>query len=136
MPLDVQVVSPERVLYEGVADMVVCRPEGGDVAFLPGHVPFLGALDVGAVRVILNAEASGVQGGEVAFAVHGGFVEVSNDHVTVLSDLAEAKDQIDVARAEKARTTAEQALATDPEDEAAQAALARATTRVHVATEL
>ncbi len=135
MPLDVQVVSPERVLYEGVADMVVCRPEGGDVAFLPGHVPFLGALDVGAVRVILNADAN-EGAGEVAFAVHGGFVEVSNDHVTVLSDLAEAKDQIDVARAEKAKTTAEAALATDPEDDAAQTALARATTRVHVATEL
>ncbi|MET0420073.1 MAG: ATP synthase F1 subunit epsilon [Acidimicrobiia bacterium] len=139
MPLDVQVVSPERVLFEGVADMVVCRPADGDIAFLPGHVPYLGALDVGAVRVILNPEAaqsSGQGAGEVAFAVHGGFVEVSNDHVTVLSDLAEAKDQIDVARAQQAKASAEAALAANPEDEAAQAALDRATTRVHVATEL
>jgi F-type H+-transporting ATPase subunit epsilon len=137
VPLDVQVVSPERVLFEGVADMVVCRPADGDVAFLPGHVPFLGALSVGVVRVILASEGGTHAGdGEVAFAVHGGFVEVSDDHVTVLSDLAEAKDQIDIARAEQAKARAEEALAREPEDEAAQAELARATTRLHVATEL
>ena len=42
--LPVQVVSPERVLYSGDAEMVVCRTSDGEIAFLPGHVPFLGAL--------------------------------------------------------------------------------------------
>lgn len=127
MPLEVQVVSPERVLYEGEADMVVCRPADGDIAFLPGHVPFLGALGDDPVRILL------VGGGEQAFAVHGGFVEVSNDHVTVLSDLAEAKEQIDVERARVALARAEEALGRDAEDEAAQADLARAETRLRVA---
>jgi len=127
MPLDVQVVSPERVLYEGEADMVVCRPADGDIAFLPGHVPFLGALGIDPVRILL------VGGGEQAFAVHGGFVEVSNDHVTVLSDLAEAKEQIDVERARVALARAEEALGRDAEDEAAQADLRRAETRIRVA---
>ena len=130
MPLEVQVVSPERVLYEGEADMVVCRPADGDIAFLPGHVPFLGALGIDPVRILLPG------GGEVAFAVHGGFVEVSNDHVVVLSDLAEQKDQIDVGRAQAAKAGAEEALGRDADDEAAQADLKRADTRILVATEL
>ena len=130
MPLEVQVVSPERVLYEGEADMVVCRPADGDIAFLPGHVPFLGALGDDPVRILL------VGGGEQAFAVHGGFVEMSNDRVTVLSDLAEAKEQIDVPRAQQAKAHAEEALGRDADDAAAQAQLARAEVRIHVATEL
>jgi len=130
LPLAVQVVSPERVLYEGEADMVVCRPADGDIAFLPGHVPFLGALGDDPVRILL------VGGGEQAFAVHGGFVEMSNDRVTVLSDLAEAKEQIDVPRAQQAKARAEEALARDADDAVAQAELARADTRIHVATDL
>jgi F-type H+-transporting ATPase subunit epsilon len=130
MPLEVQVVSPERVLYEGEADMVVCRPADGDIAFLPGHVPFLGALGIDPVRILL------VGGGEEAFAVHGGFVEVNNDHVTVLSDLAEGRDQIDVGRAQAAKARAEEALGRDPDDEAARVELQRADTRILVATDL
>jgi F-type H+-transporting ATPase subunit epsilon len=130
LPLEVQVVSPERVLFEGEADMVVCRPSDGDIAFLPGHVPFLGALGIDPVRILL------VDGGEQDFAVHRGFVEISNDRVTVLSDLAEATEHIDVARAEQARARAEEQLASDPDDAEAHAALQRARTRLLVATEL
>ena len=72
-------------------------------------------------------------GAETAVAVHGGFVEVSNDHVVVLSDLAELKEQIDVPRAEAAKRAAEEILARDPENEEAPAALARAETRIKVA---
>ena len=55
--MEVQVVSPERVLYEGDAEMVVCRTEEGDIAFLPGHAPFLGALGTAMVRIIRNTSA-------------------------------------------------------------------------------
>ncbi len=127
MSLDVQVVSPEQLLFEAEADMVVCRTTDGDIAFLTGHVPFLGALGVGQVRVKL------ADGSERALAVHGGFVEVSHDHVVVLSDVAEMADQIDVVRAELARTRAEAVLAGDPEDEDARAALTRANARLEVA---
>jgi F-type H+-transporting ATPase subunit epsilon len=65
--------------------------------------------------------------------VHGGFVEVAKDRVIVLSDVAELADQIDVARAERARQRAEEQLGADPDDEDAQAALLRATTRLEVA---
>jgi F-type H+-transporting ATPase subunit epsilon len=127
VPLTVDVVSPERVLYTGEADMLVCRTTDGEIAFLPGHVPFLGALGIGVVRSLLPER------GEQAVAVHGGFVEVSNDRVIVLSDVAELAEQIDVERARRAKQRAEERLAADPEDEEAQAALLRAETRLEVA---
>ena len=127
MPLHVEIVSPERVLYSGEGDMVVARAAGGDIAFLPGHAPFIGALGVAAVRVLLP------HSGEQAAAVHGGFVSVSNDHVIVLSDVAELPEQIDVERARAARERALEALRRDEHDEAAKAALARAQVRLEVA---
>ena len=125
--LEVQVVSPERVLYEGHAEMVVCRTADGEIAFLPGHVPLLGSLGVAKVRALLPDHA------EQVIAVHGGFVEVSHNRVIVLSDVAELPEQIDVARAEAARARAQAALAADETDEEALAALARAELRLDVA---
>lgn len=122
-----EVVSPERVLYEGEAEMVVCRTTDGEIAFLPGHVPFVGALGVAKVRVILPEK------GEVAIAVHGGFVEVSGDHVTILSDVAEVAELIDRVRAETAKERAQQLISANADDTAAQAALARAELRLDVA---
>jgi F-type H+-transporting ATPase subunit epsilon len=125
--LHVEVVSPETVLYSGDGDMVVCRTADGDIAFLPGHAPFIGALGTAKVRVILPGS------GEQAIAVHGGFVEVGHDRVIVLSDVAELPEQIDVARARDAKQRAEAALAANDRDEAAAAALARAELRLDVA---
>lgn len=127
--MQVQVVSPEQVLYEGEAEMLVCRTAEGDVAFLPEHAPMLGALDVAKVRVLLPG------GGEHTIAVHRGFVEVSNNRVIILSDMAELPDQIDLRRARAAKERAEAALAADPEDEEAKEALARAELRIEVAEE-
>ena len=124
--LTVEVVSPEAILFTGDADMVVARTlGGGDIAFLTGHVSFLGALDDWPLRVIQ-------ENGQVTFAVHGGFVEVSEDRVTVLSDVAELSTGIDVARAQAALETAEAALRTDPDDQAAAAAVTRAQIRLEV----
>jgi F-type H+-transporting ATPase subunit epsilon len=104
MPMQVDLVSPERILYEGEADMVIARTVGGgDIAFLPGHSPFVGALDIAPVTIRTSS------GDEVA-AVHGGFVEVSGDKVTILSDVAELAHQIDVDRARRSKAEAEAAL--------------------------
>ena len=84
MALQVELVSPERILYSGEADMVVCRTiDGGELAFLTGHAPFLGALDESDVRIKTPG------GGETAAHVNGGFVEVRDDRVIILSDEAE-----------------------------------------------
>jgi F-type H+-transporting ATPase subunit epsilon len=123
----VQVVSPEHVLYDGEAEMVVCRSTTGEIAFLAGHQPYLGALADAPVRII----GPSVQ---VAAAVHGGFVQMTGERLVVLSDLAELKDQIDVPRAEQAKARAEDTLSRDPDDADAQAALQRAETRIEVAS--
>ncbi|QXC63160.1 ATP synthase F1 subunit epsilon [Aquihabitans sp. G128] len=128
MTLKVQVVSPERILWSGEAEMVTARTvEGGDISFLTGHAPFVGALEIG--KVIVRPE----EGADVTFAVHGGFVEVSNDEVSLLTDVAESAELIDAERAAKARDAAKAATAADSTDAEAQAALRRAELRLDVA---
>ncbi|MCY4422538.1 MAG: ATP synthase F1 subunit epsilon [Acidimicrobiaceae bacterium] len=126
--LDVELVSPEEVTYSGSAEMVIVRTvEEGDIAFQAGHVPFLGVLAPWSVDVLRP-------GGERdTFAVHRGFVEVSHNKVTILSDVSEAADEIDVARAEAARQRANEVLAADADDVHAAAALERAELRLRVA---
>ena len=126
MALQVEVVSPERILYSGEAEMVVCRTPAGEIAFLTGHVPFLGALGIGIVRI--HQEGGDVQ----KVAVHEGFVEVSQDHVTLLSDVAELPDQIDQERARRAKEEAER-RAKDSDDAEAEAKLRRAQVRLDLA---
>lgn len=128
MSLHVQVVSPERVLWTGDAEMITTRVvEGGDITFLPGHIPYLAALDI--ARLVIRP----LEDDDIEFAVHGGFVELSHDRVTVLSDIAETPDDIDVTRAEEALTRAEAAQADDPGDPVTDEALTRARVRLSVA---
>ena len=89
MALQVELVSPERILYSGEADMVVCRTiEGGEIAFLTGHAPFLGALDESEVRI----KASG-SGTDTSAHIAGGFVEVRDDRVIILAVEAEVESE-------------------------------------------
>src|SRR4051794_30703084 len=121
--MQVEVVSPERILYSGEATMVVCRTDDGEIAFLENHAPMIGTLGIGPVRIY--------QGDKIVerAAVHGGFVEVSNNKVTILSDVAELASQIDV---ERARRAAEQADRHDAQvdDATGEAALRRAHVRI------
>ena len=126
MSLEVALVSPERILYTGEADMVVCRTPEGEIAFLTGHAPFVGTLEIAPVRVIL------ADGTEVKAAVHGGFVEVRDNKVSVLSDVAELPDQIDAARAEQALQEAERRNA-ETEGDDNERAIRRAKLRIDVA---
>ena len=126
--MEVQLVSPEQVLYTGDAKMVVVRTlGGGDIAFEENHAPFLGALAAWPARVKFE------DGTQQWFAVHGGFVEVGHNRVIILSDVAELPGDIDVERAQAAKLRAEDALRIDTDDEDAQAALTRAEVRLEVA---
>lgn len=123
--MTVSVVSPERVLFTGEATQVITRTLGsGEIAFLAGHAPFLGALTECHTRLYME------DGSIVDVAVHGGFVEVSNNKVNILSDVAEIGDQIDRARALRAKETAEDALRREHDIEVA-AALSRAHARLN-----
>lgn len=125
MPLEVQVVSPERVLWSGAAERVVTRvEEGGDIAFLPGHTTYLGQLGQGVTEI------AQVGGEVIKVAVHGGFVEVSQDRVSLLSDQAELATSIDVARARAAKQRADSALQGAADDDEALGAARRAEVRL------
>ena len=125
--LRVEVVSPERVLFSGDATQVITRTlEGGEVAFLPGHAAFLGALTENHTRIYL------ADGSIQNLAVHLGFVEVGADHVTILSDSAELEQDIDLARAQTARARAEEQLRKEHSTEV-EAELRRAHARIAAA---
>jgi F-type H+-transporting ATPase subunit epsilon len=127
MALQVELVSPERILYSGEAEMVICRTTGGgDIAFLTGHAPFIGALATWPVRI------KPTSGGEEVAAVHGGFVEVRDDRVVILSDVAELAGQIDVERARRQKEAAEEQLR-HQHDADCEAQLERAHVRLQVA---
>ena len=101
--MQVEIVSPEKVLFSGEATQVITRTVGGgEIAFLPGHAPFLGALTENHTRISLT------DGTVLDVAVHGGFVQVSGTTVSILSDVAELADQIDRNRALAAKERAEE----------------------------
>ncbi len=126
--MQVELVSPEAVLFSGECSQVVTRTVDGDIAFLDYHSAFIGALDIGQTQLWASD-------GVVALALNRGFVEVSNNVVTILSDAAFASDEIDVAAAEADLETAKTALAANSNDDDAKAALAWAQTRLAVATD-
>jgi len=122
----VEVVSPERVLFSGEATMVLTRTLDGEIAFQSNHAPFLGVLVECHTKIFLT------EGGVQDVAVHGGFVEVSNNKVSILSDGAELAGEIDADRARRARERAEEHIRLEENGEA-EAALRRAHARLSAA---
>jgi F-type H+-transporting ATPase subunit epsilon len=127
--MQVELVSAERRLWSGEAEMVVARTTEGEIGILPGHAPLLGELGSGPVRII---EPSGT---EVVAAIHGGFLSITGDGVSILADIAELASDIDVARAQAAadRLSAAGEQHAAAAEERVRAGLARATARLHVA---
>ena len=122
----VSLVTPERILFEGEAEMVTMRSGGGDIAFLANHEPYVSTVEIGLVRIDL------ADGEKQRFAAHGGFVEVDEGTVVVLSGVAERADEIDVVRAQRAKEEAEGRISAGDDSEA-EAALRRATARLELA---
>ena len=130
MPLQLEVVSPERRVFTDEVDMVVVPGIDGQLGILPHHTRLITALGTGELRI--------KQGGtEQSMLISGGFVEVRPDTVVVMADLAERSDEIDEARAVEARKRAEAELqeTSDPVDIArVRAALQTALMRERIAT--
>jgi F-type H+-transporting ATPase subunit epsilon len=106
--LHVELVSVEREVWSGEATSVTARTTEGDIGVLPGHAPLLGQLaDGGTVRILQSG------GSDVVAAVHGGFLSVTDQGVTVLAEVAELREDIDTGRARAAleRARSEQDVA-------------------------
>ena len=127
--LELEVATPERSLVrEQVSDLQVPGKEGY-MGILPGHAPLLGMLGIGVLTYVW-------EGKKRYLSIHQGFLEVLEDHVRVLADVAERAEEIDVQRARSALQRAQQeglnpALGVDPG--AALLAMARAKTRLEAA---
>ncbi|RZS87099.1 F-type H+-transporting ATPase subunit epsilon [Motilibacter rhizosphaerae] len=115
MPLNVELVSPERPLWSGEASMVVAKTVEGDLGVLPGHAPLLAVLANGVVRI------DATEGEGVSALVLGGFLSVADDRVSILAESTERVDEIDTAAAESALREAEES----GDDAAADQARAR-----------
>ncbi len=127
--MHVEVVTAERKLYSGEADAVQAPGLEGQLGILPRHATLLTTLSPGALSIKLA-------GTEETIFVSGGFLEVSNNNVTVLADAAEHAEDIDQARAEEARRRAQERLAqtqSNVERAQLQAQLQRAINRLRVA---
>ena len=122
--MTVELVAVERRLWSGKASFVFARTTVGEIGILPGHEQTLAQLEeAGIVRI------DGVDGNATTVAVHGGFLHVTPESVTILAESAEISEEIDVARARNALERADHA---DPTD---TAAAKRAQVRLRVAGE-
>jgi F-type H+-transporting ATPase subunit epsilon len=147
----VELITPERVLFSGEAEAVVLRADGADTTFLANHMDYIAAVDICVLRlegVQATAASSGATGpasagtpgeptplGEVRAAVHGGFVKVADNKVTIVAGVAELAEEIDVERAQRALEAAEVQLSAGDVAEA-DAAAARARVRIAAAVKL
>jgi F-type H+-transporting ATPase subunit epsilon len=123
--MHVELVSVERALWSGEATAVFARTVEGDLGILPGHIPLLGALEPGRIVRIKRADDD-----ELRVAVHGGFLSVRKDGVSVLAEMAELAEDIDTARARAALERADPESGPD-----AEAARDRALGRLRAAGE-
>lgn len=127
--IKVSVVTPDGPVYESDVEMVSTKAGSGELGILPGHIPMVAPLKIGAVRL--------KNGGKTDFvAVSGGFLEVRPEQVTILAQSAEQADEIDVERAVRAKQRAEQRLNEQKRENVdfrrAELALRRAINRIEV----
>ena len=105
-----RVIEPERVLYEGEADLVVARIADGDIGVMVDHAPVVSMVEIGAVRITQDDQ-------RYVFATSDGFFKVSENLVQILVEEATPPDEIDVSEAESRVEEAENELSEIPEDD-------------------
>ncbi len=130
MPLELEIVTPERLAYSDTVDSVQLPGIEGELGVLPHHAPLISMLGIGELRIRKG-------GAEEVFAIVGGFLQVRPDKVVVMAETADMASEIDLEKAEEARREAERALESGYQEgadlAAARAALQQALLRIRVA---
>ncbi|HEU4509408.1 MAG TPA: F0F1 ATP synthase subunit epsilon [Pyrinomonadaceae bacterium] len=128
--IQLEVVTPERRVLAEPVDMVTVPGLGGELGILPGHTPLISQLQTGVLTYVQDGKSYPLH-------VSGGFVEVREDHVSVLAEIAERPDEIDASRAKLAREKFEKQLnswnGSDEELEAARLEFDRSVVRLQLA---
>ena len=125
----VEIITPDRIFYEGDAEFLEFTTAAGDIGVYAKHIPMTTVLAPGAV-IIHNGDE------ETVAAVHSGFAEILGDKVTLLAEIAEWPEEIDVTRAEAAKARAEERIANktmETDVKRAEFALRKALIRIDVA---
>ncbi|TFD97008.1 F0F1 ATP synthase subunit epsilon [Jeotgalibacillus sp. R-1-5s-1] len=126
--VNVNIVTPDGPVYESAVEMVSTKAQSGELGILPGHIPMVAPLEIGAVRLKKEGRTELV-------AVTGGFLEVRPDKVTILAQAAEPSAEIDIDRAKEAKQRAERLLQAKQDNvdfKRAELALRRAMNRIDV----
>lgn len=127
--LNLQIISPTRVFFDGDADMVEMKTSEGEIGVLAGHIPLTAILIPGILRI---KQSDGTK----EAALHDGFVKITKSKVTILAESCEWPDEIDVSRAEEARMRAERRIKSGESSVdmmRAELALKKALTRIDLA---
>ena len=125
-PFKLQIMTPEKTVFDGETEQIIVRTTVGDVGILNGHEPYCAAISIGQMRIMIDGEFRRA-------ATSGGIIKVSKEKTTVLVQTCEWSDEIDVERAETAKAAAEarvQAAKDDKELLLAEAKLKRALNRI------
>ncbi|MCM3239887.1 F0F1 ATP synthase subunit epsilon [Heyndrickxia oleronia] len=126
--LKVSIVTPDGPVYDSNVEMVSTKAQSGELGILPGHIPMVAPLQIGAVRLKNGNNTELV-------AVSGGFLEVRPEQVTILAQSAEKEESIDIERAKEAKSRAESRIQSNQADidkVRAELALRRAVNRINV----
>ncbi|HYK94566.1 MAG TPA: F0F1 ATP synthase subunit epsilon [Candidatus Dormibacteraeota bacterium] len=130
MPIQLEIVTPEKLAYSDTVDAVVLPGGDGEMGVLPHHAPLISTLGIGELRIRKGGE-------EDHFAIVGGFVQVRPDKVVVMAETADMASEIDLEKAQEARREAEKALESGFQEGAdlamARASLQQALLRIRVA---
>lgn len=125
-PFRLQIITPEKVAFDGETEQVIVRTTVGDVGILKGHEPYCAALGIGQMRIMRDGEFRRA-------ATSGGIIKVSKEMTTILVQTCEWSDEIDVERANAAKAAAEERLKAAKSDKElllADAKLKRALNRI------
>lgn len=132
MALRLEIVTPEKRVFDDEVDFVTVPTASGEAGILPNHAPLISALKPGILTYSIKGSAT-------KLVIRGGFVEVKSDKVSVLADTAEASDEIDLVEARIEKDAAEKAFAavasgSVEETEAVREQLEAATVRLQIAS--
>ncbi len=127
--IKVNIVTPDGPVYDSEVNMIIANTATGEIGVLPGHIPMVAPLEVGAIRLNKDGQTEIV-------AVSGGFLEIRPDQVSILAQAAEVSSIIDVNRAKEAVKRAEERLNLSKQDDVdfkrAELSLKRAMNRINV----
>lgn len=130
MKLIAEIITPEKIVYKEEADEVIVPSINGQISILPNHVRLITQIVPGELIIIKDNQHFPV-------AITNGFMEVDNNHISILANFAERAEDIEIAKVEEAKQKAEKLMnekATDNELKIAEAELQKTILQLRVAT--